>query len=159
MKIRKKQKKYRLLTKPFVEHYVRKHLSKKKFGDGKKDLENKSLREHGVDIKVKHRNFGQYFLVEVKGNPSPSVKYPHGSRNSSMNSALGQIITRMHTKRRKRSYKWGYKYGVAFPYSFKNVLKKIPYDVCYKLNLYVFLVYLSGKVEEYNHKKLKKIQA
>ena len=156
--MRRKKIKYKLLTEPFVESHVRKHLQKKGFGDGKKDLKNRGLREHGVDIKMKHKNYGVYFLVEVKGDPSPTVKYPHGSRNSSMNSALGQIITRMHTQRKNRSYKWGYKYGVAFPYSFGNVLRKIPYDVCYKLNLYIFLVHPTGKTDEYDHRALKKLQ-
>jgi hypothetical protein len=74
-----------------------------------------------------------------------------------MNSALGQIITRMHTNR--RTLYGGYNYGIAFPHSFKNkVLSKIPYYVCNRLRLSIFLVNSKREVEEYNHRKLKIIQ-
>ena len=147
---------FKLLTEPFVQDCVIEHLSKQGYG---KPLKPKGLREHGVDIKVKHKNYGRYYLVECKGDPSKKVKAPEGSRNSIMNSAIGQIITRMHTKR-KRSYKYGYKYGIAFPVSFKErVAMKIPYDACDKLNLGLFFVNSFGEVEEYNHRKLKVIQS
>lgn len=151
-----KKTNYKQIPELFVQKCVRKHLLKSGFG---KDLTNTELREHGVDIKVKHKNYGRYYLVEAKGDPTPEVKYPEGWRSSAMNSALGQIITRMHTNRRKGLYKYGYKYGIAFPYSFKKrVLSKIPYDICNKLNLNIFLVNPNGSVEEYNHKQLKTIQ-
>jgi hypothetical protein len=148
---------YKRLPELFVQTAVRKHLLKSGFGQ---DLTNTELHEHGVDIKVKHNDYGRYYLVEAKGDPSPTVKSPEGWRSSAMNSALGQIITRMHTNRKKGLYKYGYKYGIAFPYSFKNrVLSKIPYDTCNKLNLNIFLVNPKGQVEEYNHKQLKTIQS
>lgn len=145
----------RLLKELFVQSSIRKHLLQQGYGE---NLRNTNLREHGVDIKVKHRKYGRYYLVEVKGDPSSRVKSPEGSRNSIMNSAIGQIITRMHTER-KKGYKYGYKYGIAFPHSFKErILNKIPYDICDKLNLNIFLVDNMGRVEEYNYKKLKDIQ-
>lgn len=140
----------------YVQKSVRRYLLEKGYG---KDDKNTGLREHGVDIKVKHKAYGRYFLVEAKGDPSKNVISPEGWRSSAMNSALGQILTRMHTNRKNRSYKWGDKYGIAFPNSFRSrVLSKIPYDVCYKLNLYIFLVDGRGKVEEYDHKKLRELQ-
>lgn len=148
----------KILTEPFVQSRIRKHLSARGYGKVE-DLKNTELHQKGVDIKLKRRKFGRYFLVEVKGDPSEKVKSPEGSRNSIMNSALGQIVTRMHTKRKKGLYKYGYKYGIGFPASFKKrVLSKIPFDICHKLNLYIFLVNHSGVVEEYDHKKLKTIQ-
>lgn len=145
----------KLLSEGFVQERISDYLSK----NGFHKQEPKGLSEHGVDIKVKHKNYGRYFLIEVKGDPSKEVKSPGGSRNSSMNSAIGQIITRMHTQRRRRGYKYGYKYGIGFPISFKErLLKKIPYDVADKLNLNLFFVYHSGEVEEYDYKKLKALQ-
>ncbi|KKS96764.1 hypothetical protein A3B05_00030 [Candidatus Giovannonibacteria bacterium RIFCSPLOWO2_01_FULL_43_160] len=144
----------KLLKEQFVQDCISNYLSKL----GYHKQEPKGLREHGVDIKVKHKNFGRYYLVEVKGDPGKDVKSPGGSRNSCMNSAIGQIITRMHTNR-KRGYKYGYKYGIGFPISFKErVINKIPYDVCDKLNLNLFFVHPSGVVEAYNDKKLKALQ-
>ena len=122
-----------------------------------KPIKPTGLREHGVDIKVKHKTCGWYFLVECKGDPSDKVISPEAWRSSAMNSALGQIITRMHTDR--RALYGGYNYGVAFPYSFKNrVLQKIPYYACNRLRLSIFLVNNKGQVEEYNHRKLRIIQ-
>jgi hypothetical protein len=75
--------------------------------------------------------------------------------SSSFNSAVGQIITRMH-RNGARGYKYGYKYGIAFPASFKKmVLRKMPFDVMDKLNLYAFFVDGAGIVEEIDWKKLK----
>ncbi len=106
---------------------------------------------------MKHKDCGWYFLVECKGDPGKDVKSPEGWRSSAMNSAIGQIITRMHTDR--KALYGGYNYGVAFPYSFKNrALSKIPYYVCNRLRLNIFLVNSKGEVEEYNHRKLKVIQ-
>jgi len=147
----------RLLKEQFVQKSVREYLAKKGFG---KPNESTGLAEHGVDIKVqkiKPKRIGWYFLVECKGDPSRKVKSPEGWRSSAMNSALGQIITRMHTGR--KALYGGYNYGVAFPYSFKNrVLTKIPYYVCNRLRIRIFLVQPNGKVGAYNHRQLKVIQ-
>lgn len=147
--------KAKILTEPFVQDNIIYYLKKQGWNSS---LKSKGLNEIGVDIKVRNNKFSRYWLIEVKGDPSEKVKSPSGSRNSSFNSALGQIVTRMHTNR-KRAYKYGYKYGVGFPSSFrKMVLKKLPYDVCDKLNLYVFFVNSKGEVEELDHRKIKKIQ-
>jgi len=145
----------KLLNEPFIQKRVINYLSEVK--GFTKPVKPTGLREHGVDIKMKHKKCGWYFLVECKGDPSENVKSPEGSRNSCMNSALGQIITRMHTDR--KSVYGGYNYGIAFPYSFKKrVLEKIPYYVCNRLRLSIFLVNQKGEVEEYNHRKLKAFQ-
>lgn len=148
-------KETKLLEEPFVQQSIVKHLSLKGWS---RNLTSRGLNEHGVDIKVKNNKVSRYWLIETKGDPSIKVKSPYGSRISTFHSALGQIITRMHTDR-KRGYKYGYKYGIGFPVSFKEmVLKKLPYDTCDKLNLYVFFVNKRGDVEEYNHEGIKRIQ-
>ncbi len=68
------------------------------------------------------------------------------------------VLTRMH-RNGARGYKYGYEYGVAFPASFrKMVLRKIPFDVMDKLNLYLFFVDTLGKVEELDWKKIKEMK-
>ena len=144
-----------ILTEPFVQSAIIQHLKNNGWSS---NLTSKELKEAGVDIKVRNDKFSRYWLIEVKGDPSETVKSPGGSRSSSFNSALGQIITRMHTNR-KKGYKYGYKYGIGFPLSFKSkVIKNLPYDVCDKLNLYAFFVHLDGTVEQYDYKSLKKLQ-
>lgn len=123
--------------------------------------ENLQTKKHGCDIIVKHikPKYGQYWLIEAKGDPGPNVQSPSGSRSSSFNSSVGQIITRMHIKRNPNDKYGGYKYGVGFPESFKKkVLKNLPYYVCHSLKITVFFVSSSGKVEEYDHKKIKACQ-
>lgn len=143
------------ITETFVQKSVIRYLKK---DDWSSNLQSRSLREHDVDIKVKHKKYGRYWLIEAKGDPGEKVKSQGGSRSSSFNSAVGQIITRMHTSR-KRGYKYGYKYGIAFPVSFKKkVIDNLPFDVCDKLNLYVFFVDSLGQVDVYDHKKLKNVQ-
>jgi len=143
------------MKEPFVQKRIIKYLAEVKGFN--KPVKPTGLREHGVDVKMKHKTCGWYYLVECKGDPSKRVKAPEGSRNSIMNSAIGQIITRMHTDR--KSLYGGYNYGIAFPCSFKNrVLSKIPYYVCNRLRISIFLVHSKGGVEEYNHRKLKVIQ-
>ena len=118
-------------------------------------LTNPELWERGVDIKVRNDKFSRYWLIEAKGDPSIKVKSPSGSQSSCINSALGQILTRMH-RTGKRGYKYGYKYGVAFPASFRGmVLRKIPFDVMDKLNLYLFFVDRTGKVEIIDWKEMR----
>ncbi len=59
----------------------------------------------------------------------------------------------------QRIYKYGYKYGVAFPVSFRPmILRKLPFDVMDKLNLYIFFVDHNGKIEEIDWKKMRMIQ-
>lgn len=137
----------------FVQQRIIEYLARK----GYTPIKPKGLRMHGVDVKMKHKAYGRYYLVECKGDPGKKVKSPEGSRNSIMNSAIGQIITRMHTRKKDRY--GGYNYGIAFPHSFKHrVLEKIPYYVCNRLRLTIFLVNSKGEVEEYDHRRLKTIQ-
>lgn len=150
------KKERKIITEDFVQSHLIKHLELKGWS---KSLKSAELWEQGVDIKVRNDRFSRYWLIEAKGDPSMKVKNPSGSMSSSFNSAVGQIITRMH-REGARGYKYGYKYGIAFPSSFrKMVLRKIPFDVMDKLNLYVFFVDGSGEVEEIDWKSIKKINA
>lgn len=149
------KEKTKIITEDFVQKSLIKYLKDKGWNTSLKHAE---LWEHGVDIKVRNNRFSRYWLIEVKGDPSSSVKSPGGSRSSSFNSALGQIITRMH-RNGKRVYKYGYKYGIAFPNSFRNmILKKLPFDVMDKLNLYLFFVNHKGEVEEIDWRIKRKIK-
>lgn len=145
-----------IITEDFVQNNLIKYLESKGWS---KSLQSAELWEQGVDIKVRNDKFSRYWLIEAKGDPSMKVINPSGSISSSFNSALGQIITRMH-RNGARGYKYGYKYGIAFPVSFrKMVLRKIPFDVMDKLNLYLFFVDSVGVVEEIDWKSLKKMNA
>jgi hypothetical protein len=127
----------KLLTEDFVQEQIIKHLASKGWS---KSLKSRTLKEHGVDIKVRNDKFARYWLIEVKGDASPTAKSPRSHREVNYNYAVGQIITRMQTDG-TRAYKYRYKYGVGYPASFKDtVMRRLPYDVCDKLNLYVFLV-------------------
>ena len=144
-----------IITEDFVQKNLIKYLKEKGWGTYLKKAE---LWEQGVDIKVRNDKFSQYWLIEVKGDPSIKVKSPAGSMSSSFNSAVGQIITRMHTKGKKRGYKYRYKYGIAFPISFKKMIfRKLPFDVMDKLNLYLFFVDKNGVVEEFYWKDIKEL--
>ncbi len=146
------KKQREIITEDFVQKSLIKYLAVNGWGRSLKSLE---LWEHGVDIKVCNNRFSRYWLIEAKGDPSIKVKSPTGSQSSSFNSAVGQIITRMH-RSGKRGYKYGYKYAIAFPISFKKmVLRKIPFDVMDKLNLYLFFVDGAGNIEEINWKKVR----
>lgn len=149
------KKEREIITETFVQNSLIKYLE---INGWSKSLKSAELWEQGVDIKVRNNKFARYWLIEAKGDPSLRVKSPSGSMSSSFNSALGQIITRMH-RDGKRGYKYGYKYGVAFPVSFKKmVVRKIPFDVMDKLNLYLFFVGGSGDIEEVDWKKLRDIK-
>ncbi|OGJ05182.1 hypothetical protein A2456_01445 [Candidatus Nomurabacteria bacterium RIFOXYC2_FULL_36_19] len=148
------KKEREIITEDFVQSSLIKYL---KLNGWSKSLQSAELWEQGVDIKVRNDKFSRYWLIEAKGDPSIKVKSPSGSQSSSFNSALGQIITRMH-RNGVRGYKYGYKYGIAFPISFRTmVIRKIPFDVMDKLNLYLFFVNNVGNVEEIDWKKFKKI--
>lgn len=145
----------KLLTEDFVQKQIIQYLIKNGWNTS---LKSKNLKEHGVDIKVRNDKFSRYWLIEVKGNASPNAKFPKSHREVHFNLALGQIITRMQTNG-VRAYKYRYKYGIGYPESFKNlVLRRLPYDVCDKLNLYIFFVNEKGTVEMLTWKDLKKSQ-
>ncbi|MFH1402313.1 MAG: hypothetical protein ABIG87_01665 [Patescibacteria group bacterium] len=144
------------ITEKFVEDCVKRFLVKDGFLDNGKQ---KELWEHGVDIKMKHKTCGWYYLVECKGEPGARgpVKSFSGSMSSSINSAVGQIVSRMHTNRKSRH--GGYNFGVAFPVSFRGkVIKRIPFYACKNLRLSLFFVNYNSKVEKITWGKLKKMQ-
>jgi len=144
-----------LLTEKFVQDSIINYLSQNGWGV---NMRSKALKEHGVDIKVRNDKVSRYFLIEVKGDASPTAKFPRSHREVNFNLALGQIITRMHTVG-NRAYKYRYKYGVGYPSSFKEiVLRRLPHDVCDKLNLYVFFADKVGSVEMYDWKAIKEHQ-
>jgi hypothetical protein len=145
----------KLLTEKFVEKKIVEYLSRKGWG---RNLRTHALDEHGVDMKVRHNKYARYWLVEVKGDAGPGAKHPNSVRETNFVYGVGQIISRMH-RSGKPGYKYGYKYGVGFPAGFRSkVLRRIPFDVCHKLNLYFFFVDLKGKVELLDWKVLKKEQ-
>jgi len=137
-----------IITEGFVQKSVVAYLKNNGWNTS---LRNAELWEQGVDIKVRNDSFSRFWLIEAKGDPSIRVKNPAGSMSSCFNSAVGQIITRMH-RNGKRGYKYGYKYGVSFK---KMVLRKMPFDVMDKLNLYLFFVDRLGNVEEISWRKMK----
>jgi hypothetical protein len=147
------------MTKTLSEKFVQDSIVEYLFRKGwSRNLRKKTEKEKGVDIKVRHNKYARYWLIETKGE-SKNAKNPYSSLESNFYHALGQIISRMWT-RGKRGYKYGYKYGVGYPCSLRNkVMKNLPYDVCDKLNLYVFLVDSQKKVELLDWKKLKDIQS
>lgn len=145
----------KLLTEDFVRDTIAKYLTENGWS---KNMVSKSLKEHGVDIKVRNDKVSRYWLIEAKGDASETAKYPRSHREVHFNLALGQIITRMKTGG-TRAYKYRYKYGVGYPESFRDlVVRRVPYDVCDKLNLYIFLVNEDGIVEVLGWKELKKLQ-
>jgi len=147
-----------ILTEPFIQEKVLQCLISKGWSN---ITTNAELWEQGVDIKVRHKQYGRYWLIEVKGDPSSKVKNPSGSRSSSFNSAIGQIISRMHNNRKTKylGCQHGYKYGIAFSTYFRDmVIRKLPHWVMRKLCLYVFFVNQKGHVEEIDWRLMKKLQ-
>jgi len=144
-----------LLTEDFVQAKIIEYLTNHGWS---KSLRSKTLKEHGVDIKVRNDKVSRYWLIECKGDASPTAKYPKSHREVNFNLALGQIITRMQTMG-TRAYKYRYKYGVGYPTSFKEiVLRRLSYDVCDKLNLYVFFVNEASEVELYDWRNIRDYQ-
>lgn len=145
----------KLLSEDFVQEQIIKYLTQSGWSA---NLKSKTLKEHGVDIKVRNDKYSRYWLIEVKGDASPNAKYPKSHREVNFNLALGQIITRMQTNG-TRGYKYRYKYGVGYPVSFREmVLRRLSYDVCDKLNLYVFFVNENSSVEIYGWREIKEYQ-
>lgn len=145
----------KLLTEDFVQDKIISYLNQNGWS---RSLKSKTLKEHGVDIKVRNDKVARYWLIEVKGDASPTAKYPRSHREVNFNLALGQIVTRMITDG-VRGYKYRYKYGIGYPASFRSlVVRRLPYDVCDKLNLYVFFVDMEGSVELLGWRDLRKLQ-
>ena len=141
-----KSKNRKLISENFVKNRIVGWLAEK---DYTKYLVIKTLREKGVDIKVRHRLYARYFMIETKGQG----KIPQADENAFM-SSLAQIITRMKISRSTRYY-----FGLGLPHtSAKIALRRLPWQVAKKLLLYVFSVNKTGKVTQYSWKDLKKEQ-
>jgi hypothetical protein len=145
---------YNPIPEEFVQQAIITHL--KKLGWSRNE-QTKDLHEKGVDIRVTNNKYNRNWLIECKGD-ARNAKSPNSSKQASFHHVFGQIIKRMKTNE-KLGYRYGSKYGVGFPASFKElVIKNLPYSVCFKLSLTVFIVYKNGKVDEFNYKLLKKEQ-
>lgn len=147
----------KLLTERFVQNRIIEYLSRKGWS---RNLRAKGLEEHGVDIIVRNNKFARYWLIECKGDATKTAKYPRAHRENSFNLALGQIITRMNTHGELGNKgKYIRKYGVGFPEWYRELVKRrLPYNVAYRLNLFVFLVAEDGSVELLDWKKLRLFQ-
>lgn len=135
------------LNEVFVKRAVISWLSRQGYS---RNLKEKELHEHGIDIKVRHNNYPRYFIVEVKGEPDTrKVKNYHSRMEVYFIYVLGQIATRMQ-------YKASYRYAIGLPESYSDkVTKRLSPVLLKKLNLSVLLVNNNGKVREINWKKLK----
>ncbi|KKU20818.1 MAG: hypothetical protein UX31_C0027G0006 [Candidatus Nomurabacteria bacterium GW2011_GWA1_46_11] len=134
------------MTEEFVKNSIIKYLSRKEWGT---NLHFGSLRERGVDIKVRHNRYSRYFLIECKGQG-----VGRGSSEVAFIYSLGQIISRMKSGGTTRYY-----YGLGLPEkSAKIALRRLPWQVAKKLLLYVFSVDLNGVVAKYAWQDLKKVQ-
>lgn len=138
----KQLKPAKLISEEFVKHSIIKWLSRNGWG---RNLEFGDKREKGVDIKVLNNRYAVYFLIEAKGES----KLRQGQEVAFVYS-LGQIITRMNVRKAK------YKYGLGLPSSAAKIaLRRIPWQVAQKLNLYIFSVTADGGVKQYYWKDLK----
>lgn len=113
----------------------------------------KSRGQRGVDIKARHRQYGRYFEIEVKGEPGRGVKSASSGRETRFLQALGQILTRIRPER-------GYRYGVAFPRSYRPIVKRrVAASVMKELRLSFFFVDNHGGVEHVQWRDWKKSAA
>ncbi len=134
------------MTEEFVKNSVIKYLSRNEWGT---NLHFGTLRERGVDIKVRHNRYSRYFLVECKGEGVGL-----GSNEVAFVYSIGQIITRMKSGGTTRYY-----YGLGLPEkSAKIAMRRLPWQVAKKLLLYVFSVTSDGKVKQYTWQDLKSTQ-
>lgn len=134
------------MTEEFVKNAIIRHLSRNEWGT---NLQFGTLREKGVDIKVRHNRYARYFLIECKGQG-----IGRGSSEVAFVYSLGQIISRMKTGGTTRYY-----YALGLPEkSAKIALRRLPWQVAKKLLLYVFSVTEDGKVVRYSWQDLKKHQ-
>ena len=140
------------MTEEFVKNSIIKFLSRNEWGT---NLQFGTLRERGVDIKVRHNRYSRYFLIECKGQgKSSNTKSNNSQKEVAFVYSLGQIITRMKTSGSTRYY-----FGLGLPDdSAKIALRRLPWQVAKKLLLYVFSVTASGKVTQYSWQDLKKVQ-
>lgn len=133
-----------MIKEQFVKDNIIRWLMKNGWG---KNIRPNKLHSHGVDIRVYHRKQGRYYLIETKGES----KNKNAGNHNNFIYALGELIIRMNVE------KTNYKYGLGYPELIaKKALKKIPYQIAKKLNLYILSVNKKGKVIEYSHKDIKK---
>ena len=137
----------------FIEKSVLKHLEKE-WGCDITKIPEKELWEHGVDIKVKMK-YPRYWLIEVKGGSKSKNASSVDTNNFVF--GLGQIVTRIQSITPPKSEKGSNKYGVAYPDYFIKYLqrRRLHWNLCKSLNLYIFLVDKNGNTEEYNWKRIK----
>lgn len=147
----------KILDEDFVRRSIVTYLSGKGWD---RNLREKSLTEHGVDISVRHHRYGRRWLVEAKGDSRSKIT-PRSRQENNFIHSLGQILTRMRVEKgRNPRYKYTHKYGVGFPSSYESlVTRRLPWAVCHKLNLFVFLVDEYGRVSLMDWKSLKTRQA
>jgi len=146
-----------ILDEKFVRRAIIEFLARKGWG---RNLREKATDEHGVDISVWSNRFQRRWLIETKGDSKEKIKAPRSRQQVNFHIALGQILTRMEIEKGNPHYKYTRKYGIGFPESYVSlVFRRLPWAVCHKLNLYIFLVSTNGKVKLYDWKNLKKIQS
>jgi hypothetical protein len=132
-----------LMSETFVKNAVIRWLSRNGWGT---NLEFDELHAHGVDIRVRNNRYSRYFLIEAKGEG----KNRSGSEVAFVYS-LGQIITRMKDGGSTRNY-----YGLALPAKSAQIaLRRVPWQVSKKLQLYIFSVNADGNVERYSWQDIK----
>lgn len=91
-----------MMTEEFVKNSIIKFLSRSGWGT---NLQFGSLRERGVDIKVRHNRYSRYFLIECKGQgKSSNAKSNNSHKEVTFVYSIGQIITRMKTGGSTRYY-------------------------------------------------------
>ena len=136
---------------PFIEKSVMKYLGMNGWSIGVA----KELWEHGVDIKVRNNKYSRYFYIEVKGGSKSKNARSVDTNNFVF--GLGQIVTRIQSTTDPQAKTGSNKYGVAYPYYFIKYLerKRLHWNLCKNLNLYIFLVKESGEVEQYDWKRIK----
>lgn len=135
------------MTEESVKNAIIRYLSRNEWGT---NLQFGTLREKGVDIKVRHNRYSRYFLIECKGQginrASSEVAFIY---------SLGQIISRMKSSGTTRYY-----YGLGLPEkSAKIALRRLPWQVAKKLLLYIFSVNSNGDVIRYSWQDLRKAQS
>lgn len=135
----------------FIQESVLNYLKNKNYSKGIA----KELWEHGVDIKVRNNKYSRYFYVEVKGGSKSKNARSVDTNNFVF--GLGQIVTRIQSTTDPQAKTGSNKYGVAYPYYFIKYLerKRLHWNLCKNLNLYIFLVKESGEVEQYDWKRIK----
>lgn len=143
-------KKIKIISEEFVERQIIKYLSKNGWGT---NLEYGSLRDKGVDIKVRHNNYSRYFFIECKGEGSAQSKSRRSQNETHFIYGLGQIITRMNVGGAR------YYYGLGLPeLSAKIAIRRLPWQVAKKLLFYIFSVNTDGVVKKYSWQDLKNYQ-